>query len=160
MNNYQSHILVLPEDDANRSLANGFFTNHRLNISNFRIEKPLGGWSKVLDDFTDNQVRKMNKYKNRIIVMLIDFDDQHPIRIAKFHNAIPANIKDRVFVLGVLSKPEKLPTPHGKAGLEQHGLNLANDCVNNAQQYWSHLLLKHNLTELLGRDSQLKKLLF
>lgn len=162
MNNYQPHIFVLPEDDANRSLANGFFTHQKLTIRNFHIQKPLGGWCKVFDEFNENQIKKMSDYPKRILIMLIDFDKDYNSRIEKFHEAIPKDIKDRVFVLGVLSKPEELPSPHGEKGLEQHGLNLADDCANeqNKNIHWNNDLLKHNLVELNGRIQQLKDLLF
>jgi hypothetical protein len=45
VNKYLPHVLVLPEDDANRQLANGF------------------------------HVSGMRKYTDRFMVLLIDFDD-------------------------------------------------------------------------------------
>jgi hypothetical protein len=160
MNSYKPHILVLPEDEADRHLANGFFCHPDLTIQNYHIEKPSRGWNKVLAEFTENQITPMRKFEGRLLVLLIDFDKSRS-RIDLFHEAIPDDLKDRVFVLGVWSQPESLAAPHGNKGLEQHGNNLADDCANNnRQRYWQTPLFKHNLVELNGRDDQLKKLLF
>ncbi|MFY9260870.1 MAG: hypothetical protein WAO71_10230 [Gallionella sp.] len=160
MNSFKPHILVLPEDAADHHLALGFFLYPGLSMRNFCIAPKLGGWSKVLAEFEEEQITQMRKFKGRVLVMLIDFD-KNSSRIEKFHEAIPSDLKDRVFVLGVWSNPEALQAPHGCEGLEQHGSKLADDCANNNRQdYWQAPLFKHNLAELNGRDDQLKKILF
>ena len=50
VNVFQPHLMVLPEDDANRQIVNGFLLDPSLNQ---RAIQPLpidGGWSKVRDD--------------------------------------------------------------------------------------------------------------
>lgn len=42
---------MLPEDDANRQIANGFLLNPNLNIRAIRILTPSGGWLKAIDSF-------------------------------------------------------------------------------------------------------------
>ena len=37
MNRYKPHVLVVPEDDANRQLANGFLQNPALNLRAIQV---------------------------------------------------------------------------------------------------------------------------
>ena len=46
VNKYLPHLLILPEDDANRELANGFVLNHAVNSRAVQILPPAGGWKK------------------------------------------------------------------------------------------------------------------
>ncbi len=39
-NKYQPHLLILPEDDANRELANGFILNQAINPRVVQIMPP------------------------------------------------------------------------------------------------------------------------
>ncbi len=52
-NNYQPYIFVLPEDDANRQIINGFLNRPNLKQHMIQVLKPLGGWQKVLRVFQD-----------------------------------------------------------------------------------------------------------
>jgi hypothetical protein len=73
VNRFKPHLLVLPEDDANRQLANGF----DLNISSrqFQVLAPSGGWARVRDCFVSDHVSDMRKNPDRFMVLLIDFDE-------------------------------------------------------------------------------------
>lgn len=51
INKYKPHILVLPEDDANRQIANGFLLEKTLNQSAIQVLPPAGGWKKVVEEF-------------------------------------------------------------------------------------------------------------
>ena len=106
VNKHLPHILVLPEDDANRQIANGF----HLGIQETRRVQVLpvaGGWMEVLDSFQTDHVVGMRQFPNRLMVLLIDLDG-HEKRLADAKRHIPAELVDRVFVLGVLTKPEDL----------------------------------------------------
>jgi hypothetical protein len=75
VNRYQPHVLVLPEDDANRQLANGF----QLHVDPVRLRRmqvlPVaGGWNEVLELFIADHVREMDLNTARFMVLLIDFD--------------------------------------------------------------------------------------
>lgn len=144
MNKYRPHILVLPEDDADRELANGFVLE--LNSRNIQVLPPVGGWKKVLDDFDKKRVSGMRNYPLRRIVLLMDFDDQIN-RLSEIESQIPDDLKERVYVLGVLSEPEKLRSDINKS-FEEIGEALANDCFNNTNKLWGHDLLKHNKANL------------
>src|SRR5437867_3937915 len=105
MNKYRQHIFVLPEDDANRQLANGFL----LDVSSRQVQVlvEVGGWAQVRDRFTLDDVDGLRKYDGRFMVLLIDFDN-HINRLKTMKAAIPEDLIDRVFILGTLSEPEAL----------------------------------------------------
>ena len=42
VNRHKPHLLVLPEDDANRQLARGF--ELELSTRQFQVLQPAGGW--------------------------------------------------------------------------------------------------------------------
>jgi hypothetical protein len=158
VNNYRSHILVLPEDSANYQIANGFLLNFNLNERLIQVLPFAHGWETVLDKFTDNHVSKMKLYPQRMIVLLIDFDEKED-RLAYVEAKIPPDLKDRVFVLGVFSEPEKLKSDIKKS-FEEIGEALATDCSDNTYKLWSHDLLKHNRNELQRMITTVKPFLF
>jgi len=159
MNKYKPHIFVLPEDDANSQIANGFVLDPNLNARAIQILLPAGGWAKVVDEFRDVHVREMQKNLKRMIVLLIDFDHELQSRLTYVRDNIPNTLVDRVFVLGVLSEPEDLKGCTG-LNLEVIGEALSKDCVDNTQTVWSHDLLRHNETELQRMISSVKPFLF
>jgi len=106
VNRYQPHILVLPEDDANRQLANGFLLDIP-NIGQIQILAEAGGWTQVRDRFVSDHIDGMRKYDGRFMVLLIDFDD-HVNRLKTVKARIPNDLVDKVFILGTLSEPEAL----------------------------------------------------
>src|SRR5437588_1484684 len=102
VNKDQPHIIVLPEDDANRQIALGF----QLELSPFeralQVLRPSGGWAKVRDEFTKSHIAAMAKYPLRFMILLVDCDG----KIDRLHNlrkTIPTSISGRVFLLGVLT---------------------------------------------------------
>jgi len=145
-NPYLPHVIVLPEDEANRAIAVGFRLDSEVNFNRIRIERNAGGWLKVLRRFEDDYVPTMERFPARILVMLIDFDN-HPERRAEAESHIPPHLKDRVFVLGTLSEPERLRAELGEK-LEPIGQRLAEDCRTGANETWGHRLLLHNAPEL------------
>jgi 5S rRNA maturation endonuclease (ribonuclease M5) len=153
VNKYKPHVLVLPEDDANRQIANGFILNSNVNEPTIQVLPIADGWEKVVGNFKDNHVSEMQRFPKRIIVLLIDFD-QKGERLSYVKSQIPEDLKDRVFVLGVLSEPEDLKRSKkkfesiGTGKLEKIGETLAKDCFDNTNKLWGHHLLKHNKTEL------------
>lgn len=165
VNKYQPHLLVLPEDDANRQIANGFILNPNINEPAIQVMPIANGWGKVVDDFKENHISEMRKLSQRMIVLLIDFD-RNGERLSYVSSQIPEDLKDRVFVLGVLSEPEDLKRIKkkfesiGTGKLEQIGETLAKDCSDNTNELWGHDLLKHNKTELERMILSVKPFLF
>ena len=57
VNKYQPHVLVLPEDDANRQLANGFLLDQYLSTRKIQVLEEVGGWIQVLERFLSGLCR-------------------------------------------------------------------------------------------------------
>jgi hypothetical protein len=152
-NKYRPHVHILPEDAANRQIANGFLLNPLLDLDQRAVQvlRPAGGWGKVLQEFKEVHIPEMKKNSHRRIVLLIDFDDKLD-RFCKITSEIPTDLRDRAFILGARSTPEKLKTAFGKT-FEGIGSSIARDCAEETRTVWSHDLLKHNKTELDRMDS-------
>jgi|SRR5271166_3744757 len=146
VNKYQPHVLVIPEDEADRQLANGFLLDRSLFTRRIQILEEAGGWARVLDQFESDHIAGMEKWPRRFMVLLIDFDGNVG-RLAQAKARIPANLADRVFVLGSLTNPEDLKHSFGRT-FEEIGTALAEDCREDTNQIWGHNLLSHNATEL------------
>lgn len=157
-NRYQPHIIILPEDRANEEIANGFIEYPNVNERAIQIERPAGGWGKVIEKFTEVHVPEMRLFTKRMIVLLIDFDRSED-RFSYVESQIPQDLKERVFVLGVQSNPESLRRDIQK-NFEGIGETLAKDCSDNTNQLWGHALLKHNKTELERMILSVKPFLF
>lgn len=153
VNRHKPHVLVLPEDDANRPIANGFLHLAR----NIHVEPVANGWLKVLDMFESDHRTPMAQFPHRFIVLLIDFDGNENRRDV-MNNRIPTALKDRVFVLGTLKEPEDLKPDFGS--YESIGEHLAEDCRDGTEKTWSHNLLKHNASELARMSQSVRPILF
>ncbi|MEH2303829.1 hypothetical protein [Nostoc sp.] len=158
VNHYQPHVFVLPEDDANRQIVNGFILDINLNSRAIQVLPPAGGWKKVVEKLTKDYASTMRQYPQRMIILLIDFDEDKD-RLIYIKHQIPDDLKNRVFVLGVLSEPESLRRDINKS-FEKIGEALAKDCSDNTNELWEHDLLIHNKTELDRLISSVKPFLF
>jgi hypothetical protein len=159
VNHHLPHLLVLPEDDANRQIANGF--HKRLDwdrVGKLQVLRPAGGWTKVVDIFHSEHIAAMDRHSARLLVLVIDCDGRQD-RIGNIRAAVPDHLKDRVFVLGAWTEPEEL-----KAALGQHyeeiGSNMADDCRNQTDAIWGHELLRHNVEELMRLRQHVVPILF
>ena len=75
-NQEERHILVLPEDDANRQLANGFHLQVlRDRQRQMQVLRVAGGRDRVLRLFQAEHATEMRECKHRYMVLLIDFDN-------------------------------------------------------------------------------------
>lgn len=158
-NKYKPHVLVLPEDDANRQIANGFILNVNIKGPVIQILPIADGWMKLIAKFEQEHINALRDYPDRQLVLLIDFDN-HLDRLTWIQAKIPPDIENRVFVLGVLSEPETLKASLNHQGFEAIGASLSQDCVNNSEVVWGHALLKHNRTELIRLINYVKPILF
>jgi hypothetical protein len=161
MNKYGPCLLVLPEDDRNRQIANGFIQHPALKdcLRNIQILPVIGGWTKAVEEFENVYTRVLQRYPKVSILLIIDFDHQVEKRLLYTKNKILEQLIDRVFILGTLSEPEKLKTNLGKS-YEDIGKDLSQDCADNTRTVWEHELLKHNKTELDRMISLVKPFLF
>jgi hypothetical protein len=137
-------MFVLPEDDANRQLANGFI----LGVATRQVQvlPEAGGWEPVLESFQSDHVASMDLHQGRSMVLMIDFDG-HPERLELVKKKVPEHLIDRVFILGVLSEPEDLRRAN-LGSYEKIGSDMATDCREGRNTTWGHDLLKHNAGEL------------
>ena len=156
VNRHQPHVIVLPEDDANRQLANGFHLELTFQWR-MQVLPVAGGWRNVLDIFKSEHVAKMNVYSDRLMVLLIDFDGQED-RLHQAKAAIPSNLNERVFILGAWSEPETLRQYLGS--FETIGSAMAKDCREETDVTWRHGLLKHNTGELDRLRQRVRPILF
>lgn len=159
VNAYQPHVLVLPEDEANRQMANGFVLHAHLKPRNIQILPPSGGWGKVLNSFVNDHIAGLRKYPHRHLVLLIDFDGHVEERRDHFVAQFPPDVRERVFLLGTSSEPEPLKKSHGNS-LEAIGKQLATECERDETELWAHRLLAHNAAERQRLNAKVKAILF
>jgi len=100
----------------------------------------------------------MDRYPNRFMVLLIDFDS-HEDRLLYAKKVIPERLTDRVFILGALTEPEDLKRA-GLGSYETIGMALARDCRDETETTWGHDLLKHNSSELNRLRKRVRPFLF
>lgn len=157
MNKHRPHIMVLPEDDANRQIANGFVLDPCLDDRTIQILPSAGGWPKVRDAFEKTHRLQMERNQQRYMVLLVDFDRTH--RLQDMRRVVPATLADRVFIVGAWSEPEELRSA-GLGTFEGIGTKLAVDCREQSKMVWNHELLKHNATEVARMTALLRPILF
>ncbi len=157
VNKYQPHVLVLPEDDANRQLANGFILDPSLVTRKIQVLEEAGGWNEVLNRFRSDHIIEMDRYDKRFMILLIDFDDEEG-RLDNAKAIVPDRLKDRVFILGTWSEPEALRQDLGS--YEAIGLEMAKDCREETATIWRHRLLQHNESELNRLRACVRPILF
>ena len=158
VNKHQPHVLVLPEDDANRQLAKGFALELDQSAGrSIQVLEVAGGWFEVLNRFESDQVADMEKYSARHMVLLFDFDRKAD-RLSYAMGKVPEHLRDRVFVLGALSEPEALRSDLGS--YETIGRKMAKDCREETDTTWGHDLLRHNASEIGRLRKRVRPILF
>jgi hypothetical protein len=128
------------------------------NQRRIQVLREAGGWLKVFESFDEVHAAQMRRYSKRWMVLLIDFDNKEG-RLKHVKNKIPADLADRVFVIGAWSNPESLRNETGMR-LEAIGQELAKNCADNKVGLWNHELLKHNKAELERMKISVKPFLF
>lgn len=157
INKYKPHMLILPEDDANRQIANGFELTSTLNLNRFQILPVAGGWGGVRDSFEHAHNQAMKRFEHRLMLLLVDFDQQHDRRDQVFRN-VSQHIEARVFILGAWSEPEDLRSDLGS--FEQIGEKIGQSCLDECDEVWQHPLLSHNLPEFRRLAERVSPFLF
>jgi hypothetical protein len=157
VNRYKPHVFVIPEDDANRQLANGFVLEVKYDRQ-IQILNEVGGWSNVLGRFLSEHVKGMQRFPERYLVLLLDFDDKSDRR-EKITVSIPEDLRYRVFLLGVQSEPEALRQA-GFGSFEDIGRRLAKECREGFKDIWSHGLLRNNADEIGRLELAVRGFLF
>lgn len=158
INRHKPHVLVLPEDDANRQLANGFVQEPSLDPRRIQVLPPAGGWRKTQLRFQDELAREMRRYTQCYAVLLID-SDGNPDRASQIQSEVDGDLSSRVFVLGSLREPEDLRRG-GLGTYEQIGTALARDCRDGTGGAWRHELLRHNEPQVARLRKSVRSFLF
>jgi hypothetical protein len=157
---YRAHVLVLPEDDANRQIANGFQLGGGVDLGPIQVLPPCGGWMKVLKCLERDQLVDLRRFPQRILVLVIDFDGVDG-RLDEAKARIPADVLDRVFIIGARIKPETLKrTLPGRPSFESIGKALAEDCRANTRTIWGTPDLVCNSAELDRMTATVSRCLF
>jgi hypothetical protein len=146
VNNYRDHLLVVPEDDANKDLAVGFQKTVPRGPNAMYVERPAGGWPSTRDRLR-GLFGTMRKFPARRVLVLVDFDDTETRR-ADVLREVPNDLRDRIYLLGVWSEPESLQKVLNHLSRETIGETLAQECLNDQEILWTHALLAHNAPEL------------
>src|SRR5262249_1591469 len=107
---YKRQVWVLPEDDANRQIAQGFTLEASVKERSIHILPVPGGWAAIRDSFRHEYNNELLKYSLCTMVLLVDFDEQGTRRLEEVLSGVDAALKNRVFVLGARDEPEKLKT--------------------------------------------------
>ncbi len=161
-NKYKAQVLVIPEDQANIDLLNGFFLHHGFVDDHVDRGRPAGGWPAVLNLFKTAYITKLRRNERVHVLMLIDLDNklhgEHD-RLALFNQAIPDDLKPRVFLLSSKIEPEALKKEL-QMKIEEVGTALAEGCYNNDFGLWQHPHLIHNMHELKRMIPIVKPMLF
>ncbi len=161
VNKEKPHLYILPEDDENRELANGFINNLWVNDRQVQVLPVAGGWRTVLEKFKVEYIPHLNTYRDANIVLLIDFDQKHESRFSSFTEEIPDRFKDRVFVIGVKDEPKDLKRALNLTkNFEEIGSALADDCHDNTTKMWGHPHLSHNEPERIRLMEAVMPILF
>jgi hypothetical protein len=157
-NKYKPRVFVLPEDDADREIANGFLLHPSLDLRAIQVIRSAGGWKNVRDKFVSEHIKILKNYSKTHVVLLIDFDEDAE-KLEYVKSSIPAELEERAFVIGAWSNPEALRGAD-LGDFETIGWNLAEACRSGSDSPWDHDLLKHNAEELHRMTPILKPILF
>ena len=109
INNYNPHLIILPEDDHNSQIANGFKGDLNVNFRVIQTLRVAGGWKKVLEEFKNTHISSMRQFPQRNMLSLIDFDDQED-RFSYAKDYIPEDltrISHHDFQKWLISLPDK-----------------------------------------------------
>lgn len=143
VNRYRAHLVVLPEDSANRQMVNGFLL--RAPDAPISVLPEAGGWKAVIERFCNNHCHYLRRFPEARFLLLVDFD-RDANRRDRIQAEVPDDLRDRVFLLGVFDEPEALRTDT-RLSLERIGEDLARDCQGGQSSLWDHPLLQHNAAE-------------
>ena len=163
VNKFQPHVLVLPEDDANRQMALGFALESSVRHRNVQVLVVAGGWTHVRDGFIRDLQPHLLRYPAAHAVLLVDFDDRVDndgalVRREQVIQQVDATLLGRVFVLGARGEPEALKRELG--GYEEIGKALGKECRDETRVTWGHRLLVHNGDELDRMIPVIRPILF
>jgi len=146
VNRSKPHLIVIPEDKADQDIVNGFSIFLKPGERQFQVTKPAGGWVKGRNKLLELSNSRLQTNLFSHAVLIIDFDNYND-RGSEIMRQVPEGVRDRVFVIGVLSNPEDLKRSLNK-NFEQIGSQIAEGCKDSNIDFWQHDLLIHNIEEI------------
>lgn len=146
MNKFKDHLLIVPEDDANKDLAIGFQNAVPRGVNAIHVEPVAGGWSSARDRL-GNLFPSMRRFPCRRVLVLVDHDESETRRGDVLRD-VPDDLAERVYLLGVWSEPESLQNALNHRPRERIGAELARECLDDTGALWQHALLAHNADEV------------
>lgn len=171
VNRERPHLYIVPEDDADRQLANGFISYYEVNHRQVQVLNEADGWPKVIDTILNEYIPILRRYPHAHVLGLIDCDDREN-RIQKKLDLFPDDFRDRIFLLGFTKDPEKFKRvvkmgkdPERFKGiikkeLERIGYTLAEECFLDALALWNHEQLQHISAEIDRAKTALRPIIF
>lgn len=69
MNRFAPHVYVIPEDDRDRQLADGFWQHDQVKTSRMKVVEPAGGWNEVLKKFQTEYINLLRQYPLGHVIM-------------------------------------------------------------------------------------------
>ena len=158
-NKYTRHLIVIPEDQAVCDIVNGFSTYLDANERQFSVYDLARGWERGRDTLLQLSEGYMRKYPYSYAVLIVDFDG-NAHRGSEIKNQIPEEVRDRVFVVGVLNEPEDLKDSTGMK-FEELGRQIAGGCKDSSIDFWKgQELLAHNVDEIRRLSEAVRDLFF
>ena len=100
----------------------------------------------------------LQKYKSSHVALIVDFDGKRE-RGSEIKQLVGEGVRDRVFVIGVLTEPEKLRNATG-IKFEQLGRQIAEGCKDSSIDFWQHDLLVHNIEEIRLLSGAIRDIFF
>jgi len=155
VNKYRNHVVVIPEDDVNRQVMNGFLLHQSLKPRSIDVRPPAGGWKKVLNA----DLPGLWSLNCRYFILLVDFDRDFKRRKRYFEEQFPVEVRNRVYLIGCLSEPENFKKNCGLT-YEEIGTALAESCIKQEGGLWNHDELAHNKDELERLMRNVRPILF
>lgn len=160
VNLFLPHLIVIPEDNANREIANGFRLIIEKNDRQFLIKKLARGWPNGRNELValSDSTGHLQKYKSSHAALIVDFDGKRE-RGSEIKQMVAEGVRDRVFVIGVLTEPEELRNVT-RMKFEQLGSQIGEGCKGSSIGFWQHDLLVHNIEEIRRLSGAVRDIFF
>jgi hypothetical protein len=140
-------------------MVNGFSTLLEINERQFYVYDLARGWERGKETLLKLSKGYMREYPSSYALLIVDFDG-NAHRGSEIKNQIPEEVRDRVFVVGVLNEPENLKNSTGMK-FEQLGLQIAEGCKDSNIDFWERQEpLAHNVDEIRRLSKAVRNLFF
>ncbi len=153
MNRHKPHLLILPEDEHDHRLANGFAGHMKIDRGQIQILNFANGWRKAQTQITSpdsSEIKHLHSFPAAHLLVVLDFDEEAD-RLVQIQNNIPAMLQNRVYIIGIWDEPKTLRQQLKlKYSFEEIGAALLEECLlpGNGAITWEHSSLQHNQAEL------------